>query len=264
MALVAYDQRWEKLRKDFEAASGKHRPKDAKGIATALGNHSGVSKALKACSAAHETCERTSGADVKAAEKAVKDFAAALKDFSKAKTGYLAGLGKAFDQEFAACPAKDAKSAVERLLKLLTKELDSLESSVTGAVGTYARTFDEAAQAAAADEKLIKSWEKAIEATLARAAAGVAKVRAKPTPETYNELFPALARDISAQLDAARKIRGLKAEPDFFKKRLAPWAASVDGLPVKVPPDYTAKQIIDLLKDFAAICKGIVQLIQLR
>lgn len=265
MAHTPYDKQWDEVKKEFEAITGKHKPKESKGIFNAFGKHTGLSGSLKSCEAAYQLCDRTSSEDAKAGQAAVKNYAAALKDFSKAKKSYVAVLEKAIYDEFVKREEKDAKSAYERALKFLVKELDALESSIDASVGMYVTKFDKAVKDLSTADKMLKNWEKNINGALARAAAGVAKVKTKPTPETYNELFPTLARDITMQLVFARKIDNLKAEPDFFKKKLDPWAnQSGTGLPVKVPTDYTAKQIIDLIKEFSSVCKGVVQLVNSR
>ena len=265
MAHTAFDQRWDKVKKEFEAITGKHKPKESKGIFNAFGSYTGLSKSLKSCEAAYQLCDTTNSTDAKAGQNAVKAYVAALKDFSKAKKSYVAVLEKAIYDEFVKREEKDAKSAYERALKFMMKELDALESTIGASVGMYTTKFDQAAKNQSVEEKMLKNWEKNINGALARAAAGVAKVKAKPVPETYNELFPTLARDITMQLVFARKIDNLKAEPDFYKKKLDPWAnQSGSGLPVKVPEDYTAKQIMDLMKEFSTVCKGVVQLVNSR
>lgn len=265
MAHTPYDQRWDKVKKEFEAMTGKHKPKESKGIFNAFGSYTGLSKSLRSCETAYDLCDTTNGDDSKAGASAVKSYAGALKDFSKAKKSYVAVLEKAIYDEFVKREEKDAKSAYERALKFMMKELDALEATISASVAMYTTKFDKASKDQSTAEKMLKNWEKNINGALARAAAGVAKVKAKPTPETYNELFPTLARDITMQLVFARKIDDLKAEPDFFKKKLDPWAnQSGTGLPVKVPGDYTAKQIIDLIKEFSSVCKGVVQLVNTR
>lgn len=261
MAHVPYEQRWAAARKRFEAATAKHRPKDAKTVAAALNGDSAVLKALKSGDAVH----RNPGAG----DDAAKDLAAAAKDFAKARKAYLAALDKALgemlDKDGATRGDKAAAAACDRAMKAFAKELSDLE----GAVGEDSdRLKAQAAQAgkdAASAEKAQKRWEANINGALARAAAGVAKVRAKPTPDTYNELFPALARDLAAQLAAAKALDGLRADPDFYRRKLAPWAGQGgDGPPMRVPPDYTARQITDLIKEFATVCKGVVQLVSSR
>ena len=265
MAHIPFDQRWDKVKKEFEAITGKHKPRESKGIFNAFGSHTGLSKALKSCEAAYRLCDTTSDTDAKAGQEAARVYAAVSKEFAKARKSYQAVLEKAVAAEFAKREEKDAKSAYERALKFLAKELSSLEATIDASVGMYAMKFDKAAKDLSTTEKMLRNWEKNINGALARAAAGVAKVRAKPTPDTYNDLFPTLARDITMQLVIARQINGLRAEPDFYRKKLDPWAnQSGAGLPVKVPADYTARQITDLIKEFATVCKGVVQLVNAR
>lgn len=265
MAHTAYDQQWEKAKREFEALTGKHKPKESKGIFNAFGSHTGLSGALKKCEKALTACDTTNSTDAKEGKKVVAAFQAASKDFSKAKKSYVDVLQKAIYAEFDKREEKDFKTNYEKALKFLVKELGGLEASIESAVAMYTQKFDEAAKDLSVEQKMLKNWEKNINGALARAAAGVAKVKAKPTAETYNELFPTLARDITMQLVFARKIDGLVADPDFFKKKLDPWAnQSNNGEPVKVPQDATAKQILDYMKEFSAACKGIVQLVNSR
>ncbi|MGY0832893.1 hypothetical protein [Azospirillum argentinense] len=254
MAHVPYEQRWAAARKRFEAATAKHRPKDAKAVAAALNGDAALVKALKAGDAVHRTAA--------AGDEAAKDLAAAGKDAVKARKAYLATLGKALDEDTASRGDKAAAAACERAMKALAKDLADLEESIGGDADRFKAQAAQAEKDAASSERAQKRWEANINGALARAAAGVAKVRAKPTPDTYNELFPALARDLATQLAAAKALDGLRADPDFYRRKLAPWAGQGgDGLPMRVPPDYTARQITDLIKEFATVCKGVVQLV---
>ncbi|MBK3776680.1 hypothetical protein JJL56_02520 [Azospirillum sp. YIM DDC1] len=258
MAHVPYEQRWTATRKRFEAATAKHRPKDAKAVAAALNGDAALVKALKSGDAVHRAAT--------AGDEAAKDLVAAGKDVVKARKAYLAALGKALDealnQDVASRGDKAAAAACERAMKALAKDLADLEADIGADADRFKAQAAQAEKDTASAERAQKRWEANINGALARAAAGVAKVRAKPTPETYNELFPALARDLAAQLAAAKALDGLRADPDFYRRKLAPWAGQGgDGPPMRVPPDYTARQITDLIKEFATVCKGVVQLV---
>ncbi|MFL7901829.1 hypothetical protein ACJ41P_11885 [Azospirillum argentinense] len=254
MAHVPYEQRWAAARKRFEAATAKHRPKDAKAVAAALNGDAALVKALKAGDAVHRA--GTVG------DEAAKDLAAAGKDAVKARKAYLAALDKALDEDAASRGDKAAAAACERAMKALAKDLFDLEADIGADADRFKAQAAQAEKDAASSERAQKRWEVNINGALARAAAGVAKVRAKPTPDTYNELFPALARDLATQLAAAKALDGLRADPDFYRRKLAPWAGQGgDGPPMRVPPDYTARQITDLIKEFATVCKGVVQLV---
>lgn len=254
MAHVPYEQRWAAARKRFEAATAKHRPKDAKAVAAALNGDAALVKALKAGDAVHRA--GTAG------EEAAKDLAAAGKDAVKARKAYLATLDKALDEDAASRGDKAAAAACERAMKALAKDLAELEADIGADADRFKAQAAQAEKDAASSERAQKRWEANINGALAHAAAGVAKVRAKPTPDTYNELFPALARDLATQLAAAKALDGLRADPDFYRRKLAPWAGQGgDGPPMRVPPDYTARQITDLIKEFATVCKGVVQLV---
>lgn len=243
MAHVPYEQRWAAARKRFEAAIAKAKPKDAKPVAAALNGDSATLRALKAGDLAHRRCA--------AGEDAAKDLATAAKDFAKVRKGYLAALVKALGDEGG------------RPGETFVKELSALEAAMAADADRFKTQAAQAEKDAASAEKAQKRWEANINGALARAAAGVAKVRAKPTPDTYNDLFPALARDLSAQLAAAKALDGLRADPDFYRRKLAPWAGQAgDGPPMRVPPDCTARQITDLIKEFATVCKGVVQLVK--
>ncbi|NUB04744.1 hypothetical protein FW320_00860 [Azospirillum sp. Vi22] len=254
MAHVPYEQRWAAARKRFEAATAKHRPKDAKAVAAALNGDAALVKALKAGDAVHRAAT--------AGDEAAKDLVAAGKDAAKARKAYLAALDKALDEDTASRGDKAAAAACERAMKALAKDLAELEADIGADADRFKAQAAQAEKDAASSERAQKRWEANINGALARAAAGVAKVRAKPTPDTYNELFPALARDLATQLAAAKALDGLRADPDFYRRKLAPWAGSGgDGPPMRVPPDYTARQITDLIKEFATVCKGVVQLV---
>ncbi|CAO3378005.1 hypothetical protein [Azospirillum argentinense] len=262
MAHVPYEQRWAAARKRFEAATAKHRPKDAKAVAAALNGDAALVKALKSGDAVHRAGATGDGAG----DEAAKALVAAGKDAVKARKAYLATLAKALDealnQDAASRGDKAAAAACERAMKALAKDAAELEAAIGVDADRFKVQAVQAEKDAASAERAQKRWEANINGALARAAAGVAKVRAKPTPETYNELFPALARDLATQLAAAKALDGLRADPDFYRRKLAPWAGQGgDGPPMQVPPDYTARQITDLIKEFATVCKGVVQLV---
>ncbi|MBK3735635.1 hypothetical protein GAY29_21545 [Azospirillum brasilense] len=256
MAHVPYEQRWAAARKRFEAATAKHRPKDAKAVAAALNGDAALVKALKSGDAVHRAGVGAAG------DEGAKDLVAAGKDAVKARKAYLAALAKALDEDAASRGDKAAAVGCERAMKALAKDLAELEADIGADADRFKAQAAQAEKDAAASERAQKRWEANINGALARAAAGVAKVRAKPTPDTYNELFPALARDLATQLAAAKALDGLRADPDFYRRKLAPWAGQGgDGPPMRVPPDYTARQITDLIKEFATVCKGVVQLV---
>jgi hypothetical protein len=265
VAHVAFDKAWEDAKKEFETITKQKKPKESKKLKNAFGSHTGLSGSLTKCEKKYVECNSIVDTDVKKGGKAAKSFAGALKDFSKAKTTYMKVLEDAIYKELVDRPEKDVKSVYERALKYLKKELAALEATISASVDANIQKFDSAAQDLSVKEKMLKNWQKNIKGALARAAAGAAKVKAKPTPETYNELFPTAARDITMQLVFARDIPDLKADPDTFKAKLDPWAnQSTTGLPVKVPAEYTDKEILALLKSFTKELKNVVQLVDNR
>lgn len=261
MAHTPFDQEWTSAKAEFEKITGVKKPKESKGILNAFGSHTGLSGALKKCEAGYQLCNNTVDTKVAEGKKAAKAFAATAKAFKAAEKSYLAVLKKAVDDEFAKRPDPKTKSTYERGLKFLQKELDALDKTIEASVASNIQKFDKAAQSLSVKEKMLQNWNKNIAGALARAAAQAAKVKANPTPTAYNALFPTAARDITMQLVFARDIPGLKGDPDIFLKKLAPWAnQNSTGVPVKVPDDYTPKQITDLIAQFTAEVKKVAVL----
>lgn len=98
-------------------------------------------------------------------------------------------------------------------------------------------------------------------AALARGAAAAAKVKAKPTVETYNSIFPTAARDISMQLVLAKDLNGFLADPDVLIKALRPFANQEGKAPATLPQDATPPQVIKNLVDFAKELKRAQQFV---
>jgi hypothetical protein len=261
MAHMIYDQEWQAAKTEFETITGVKKPKESKGIFNAFGSHTGLSGSLKKCEAAYQAAFVISDLKPKEGAKAAKAFADTAKAYHTAKESYLAVLKKAMADEFAKRPDPKTKSVYERGLKFLKKELDAIEATMTADIKALVQKFDAASASLSIKEKQLANWEQNINGAIARAIAGAAKVKTNPTPAAYNALFPTAARDITMQLVNARSISGLKADPDTFYAKLAPWAnQNGTAPPVVLPNTATPQQVTQFISAFVAEVKKVAVL----
>jgi len=259
---MSYAADWESAKTEFERITGLKKPKESKGVFNAFGSHTGLSSSLKECDSAFTLCSDTAADNAKAGPKAVKDFTAAFKKYQSAKKSYLAVLEKAIYDEVRSRPDPNTKSTYERALKALSKKLEALESTIDANLASCIQKFDAAAKSLGMKEKMVANWAKNMNAALARAAAGAAKVKADPTPKAYNDLFPKAARDITMQLVFARDLSGLNADPDVLKAKIDPWAnQSSSAPPVRVPDTANGAQIAQLIKAFTVEVKRVKHMV---
>lgn len=252
---------WDKAKKEFEAATGKKKPKESKGIFNAFGAHTGLSGSLKATDKGIDDVEKAisackSDADIQASKpiaKLLDELAKEAKKFATAKTGYVSVLEKEMGKEFAARPDKDTKSLYEKCLKSLKKELDAIEATVQSRVSGFKIRVE---QAGSITQQMQANFEKNWSAVIARAKAAVGKIKADPTPKTWNTVFPKAARDVTMQLGIAKTMGGWQADPDGFARPLMPFANQKGEVPSVLPPDTAADAVLTHLKTFTTGCKN--------
>jgi hypothetical protein len=258
MAHAPFDKAWDNAKTEFQKITGKHKPKEPKNITNAFGKHTGLSGSLKKCEESYQACEKTDNVkEAKKGQKLALEFAGHLKEYTAAKDQYMNTLDATIHKEVDA-REKGPKEDYERALKYLRKELVSLEANIKAAVVSYTQKFDAAAKNLSITEKMIANYETNMKGCLARAMAGVAKVKATRSAAAYNALFPTTARDISMQLVFAEKMDGLRfvVDPGQLKASLAPWIGN-HSIPTNSSPeqvDVAIRQFNEVLKNVTTHC----------
>jgi len=255
---------WDNAKKTFEQMTGKKKPKESKGIFNAFGSYTGMSGALekfdKAESGAGKTnTEKTS--DLKAGNKLVDEMETQLGNFKKASASYSSVLGKEIGKEINQRTEGDIKTAFERALKYLNKELDAVQETGESRVGAMRQRFNTAEKDLSVKEKMLLNWQNNVKAALARAAAAAGKVKASPTVETYNSIFPKAARDVTMQLVFAKDLDGFLMDPKDILQSMGPWGRQDGKEPATLPEDATQKDVITNLVGFVKELKKAQQLV---
>ena len=120
-------------------------------------------------------------------------------------------------------------------------------------------------QSTGAAEKAVKMVQKSVVSTLANAVAGLKKVKADPTPATFNEIFNQSdnpARKLQVQLVAAANgqkkgllpTRGIRVDPRTVADMLTPWQAGGKGQAIATD-DMDKAAILKRLGELADIVK---------
>lgn len=267
MANEALAVRWNKAKKTFEEMTGKSKPKESKGIFNAFGSYTGLSGALEKFDKAWDHSETTSTmpeVDLKAGNKYVDEMEVALASFRKASASYQQVLGKTITQQIDKRSEPDVKTAYERALKYLSKELAAIEEFGAAQAAFHRQQFDKAGRALSANEKYLRTWQTNMKSALAKAAAAAAKVKVSPTVQTYNSIFPDAARDITMQLGVARQLNGFLVDPAVIQKTMAPWGQQTGQPPATLPNDATEQDVIRYLVGFIGELKKAQQLFATR
>lgn len=251
---------WLAAKKSFETITGTKKPKETAGIVAAFTNHTGLSGSLKEVKAAYDKVFLISDLEVKDGLKAMKEFKSAEKSFNGAKKTYLTILDKEIKDVIRNKPDPNIKSTYEKALKFLRKELDALESTTAAQIASFEQKFDVASKNLSQAQKQLNNWSVNVNAACKRGIAAAAKIKADPTPATWNASFPTAARDITMQLVHARKLSDLAADPDTLAAPLLGYANQGGGLPATVPLTHTAKEILPLLKTYINAVKKVVEL----
>ena len=255
---------WDNAKKTFEQMTGKKKPKESKGIFNAFGAYTGLSGSLekfdKAEDAAGKTREQTRS-ELKAGNKLVDDMESQLASFKRAAASYSAVLTKSISKDIEQRTEADIKTAYERALKYLNKELDSVEKTGESRVAAMRQRFDVAEKDLSVKEKLLLNWQNNVKAALARATAAAGKVKASPTVATYNSIFPKAARDVTMQLVLAKDLDGFLMDPASIVRSMGPWGRQDGNEPASLPQDATQQDVVRNLVGFVKELKKAQQLV---
>ena len=186
----------------------------------------------------------------------VDELAELMVAFKKASTSYSVVLGKKISDEIDARSEGEVKTAYERALKYLKKELASVEETGSSRIIMLRQRFDAVEKDLSITAKVISTWGTTYKAVLARGVAAAAKVKADPTVKTYNSIFPTAARDITMQLVIAKKIQGLPSDPDVVLRAMNPWASQAGGEPAQLKEDASPQKVMQSLAGFVAELKN--------
>ena len=257
--MTTYANDWEKAKTEFEKITGKSKPKPNGLIAKAF-NHSGLSGDLKTCDKLVADIE----AEYKDLAKKNKAIAAGKKhgaSLEKSVGSYLKLLETAIKDEVADNAGE--KTLYAKGLKFLRSSLDSLEKAYAAKISAFEISAD---QTTSGFEKATKMVHKSLISTIAIATAGAKKIKASPTPETFNEIFDKsdnVARKVQVQLvqaDNAHK-KGLlpegarrRVDPRYIADMLTPWQAGGKGEAV-ADPGWGPNEVLGKLGEFAKILK---------
>lgn len=250
---------WEKAKTEFEKITGKSKPKPNGLIAKAF-NHSGLSGDLKTCDKLIADIE----AEIKDLAKKNKLIAAGKKHvpvIEKSASSYLKVLEEATKDEVADNAGE--KTTYAKGLKFLRTSLDALEKAYEAKISGFEIAAD---QTTSGFVKATKMVHKSLISTIAIATAGAKKIKASPTPATFDEIFNTsdnVARKVQVQLvqadnahkkgllpEAARK----RVDPRYIADMLTPWQAGGKGEAV-ADPGWGPQEVLVKLGEFVKILK---------
>lgn len=248
--------RWETAKDEFTRITGKKKPKPNGLIAKAF-NHSGLTKAMKECDKALESVEKERDQAKRA--KLLSDAAKKVAPMHSAAKDYIKVLDSAIKDEIA---DKGEKTDYSKGLKYLSAQLDALAKWYDAKIDQQKIAADQSTGAA---EKAVKMVQKSVVSTLANAVAGLKKVKADPTPATFNEIFNQSdnpARKLQVQLVAAANgqkkgllpTRGIRVDPRTVADMLTPWQAGGKGQAIATD-DMDKAAILKRLGELADIVK---------
>jgi molecular chaperone GrpE (heat shock protein) len=250
---------WDAAKKEFEKITGKSKPKPKGKIESAF-NHTGLSKAIDVCDN-HIAAIEKEYKDLTKKNKLIAAGKTHIKTIQAAATGYMKVLDDATKDEVA--DNAGAKTVYSKALKYLRAQLDSIEKAYEAKIANYeiaANTTD------TASVKAVKMVHKSLMSTVAIAATGVKKIKAKPTVATFNEVFNTsdnVARKVQVQLIAADNGHKKNLLPEAARRRvdpryvadlMTPWQAGGKGNAV-ADPNWTEKQVIDATAEFTKLLK---------
>ncbi len=264
MAKAPLAEMWEEAKKAFETATGKKKPKESKGIANAWGSFTGLSGSLEKFDKADAAAEKTDNrkeSDLKTGGKLLEEMEKQLAAFVKAKDQYAKVLEKAIDEQIDERAEKDTKTTYERALKFMMKSLVAVVDTGESRVTAIRQRFNPEEKDLGVKSKMLLNWEKNMKGAVARAVAGVAKVKATPTVATYNSIFPTAARDVTMQLVFAKDIDGLLADPEPILRAMNPFASQAGNAPAQLPDNATEVHVKQFLDAFTQELKKAGQLV---
>lgn len=256
-----FQEKWERTKKEYESLVGK-KP-NSKVLNLFRIRHTGISKSLeKGYLASKAATDSAIDGDLAKATKGLKDARAAHKTYLGVKATYLKDLEKAI-QETNAKTATDVNVVQVKGLKFLAKELTAIGSEWDDELGMVEGLIKTNAQVQQNAQMLVAGWSKAIRAGLDRALAEIAKVKAKPTVETYNALIFKAARNFVTELTRARDFKGIRIHIKKLEPRLQAYAKDSNKYPASLPDTAKTAQVVKELKTFSDLVKEIDAVVKL-
>lgn len=250
-----YAADWEKAKKEFESVTGKSKPKP-KGLIASAFNSTGLTSDLKTCDKMISAIE-LENKDMAKKKKLIDAGKKHVPVFAKSAASYLKVLDDAVKTEVADNAGE--KTVFAKGLKLLRSTLDALEKSYEAKINAYEVANDDSTPGAL--EKATKMVQKSLVSTIATAKMGSKKIKADPTPATFNEVFNKpdnVARKVQVQLvqaAAAHKKGALpeaalrRVDPRHIADLLTPWQAGGKGKAI-ADPNWTETQVLARLAEF--------------
>jgi hypothetical protein len=251
--------RWEKAKTDFEAMTGKSKPKPNGLLAKAF-NHTGLSGSFKDADKLLDDID----AEKKDAKKRAALIAKAEKHAATIKKD-VASYTKLLTDAITAEKNDNAgeKTLYAKGLKFLKTQLDALEKHYNATVANWKIAEDTSMGVA---DKAVAMVKKSLASTVANAAAGLKKIKTSPTPATFNEIFNTsdnIARKVQVQLIAAANGHKKGALPSSATKRvdprsvaddMTPWQAGGKGEAI-IADTATPQQVLAKMAEFARLLK---------
>lgn len=251
-------KKWETAKTEFTRITGKSKPKPQGLIAKAF-NHSGLSGDLAKCDKLIDAAEGESRNLVKKATliEAGRKF---IPTIEKSASAYMKTLETAAKDEIA---DNAEKTTYAKGLKYLRTQLDALEKAYEAKINAFIVAND---QTTSVSEKAAKMVLKSLTSTIANAAAGAKKIKADPTPATFDEIFKTsdnAARKVQVQLIAADSAQKKKFLPEAASRRVdprtvadmfTPWQAGGKG-EAFAKPGWGKTEVLAALTDFSKMLK---------
>jgi hypothetical protein len=251
--MPTFAERWEAAKNAFETKTGQKKPKPS-GFFKNYFNHTNLTKSIEAMDAA---LQKADTAKLKDKPGLVEKCKAPVKAVASAVTSYVRTLDDAVEAEYS---DKNQKTVLYRELKILKAELKTIAAQ--GAQRLDGMLV--VAEGGTAMEQAGKMANKGLAACCANGVLAVKKVKADPTPATYNALFnlsDSPARKIRVQFVALQKLRDDETIPAFRQSPkslldgLAPWN-QVGMLKAVLPDDATQQDVLARIDEFVVQLKS--------
>ncbi|MBL4808187.1 MAG: hypothetical protein JKY31_13020 [Rhodobacteraceae bacterium] len=247
MAAGNWTAEWKILKKNFEAKTGKKKPKAS---VTNIIGQSNLSPTLKKCDDAYNKCE--SAKSTKKKISALKDLISNAAKFAKLSDSYCLDVKKAI-----VSAGKDMVLMNE--LDILRKKLQSVKATMASKI----RSQDAAIKKLNIWEKMARDMRIDLTGALKRGALFAAKVKSSPTHDVWNSGIQTAARDITQQIGNVEKIRAKdydipgipqKNAGAIFRK-MTPWASGDVIFQKDTLPATILSERMDYLKTIQATAK---------
>jgi hypothetical protein len=229
--------RWKKAKGDFQKITGEKKPK-AKGFVASTLGHSGIDGAFKDADKYCHAVENTP--DPKKKMKLVLAAMKHTKKLDKVTADYIKFVKAKMKDEEA---DRNQRTTYTKALDFLADRLDHLDQLYDTFLDNHKIAMN---QELSGMQKFTKMMYKSLATTIANASAGVKKVKADPTPETFREIYGGsdnIARKVQVQMvqAATGQKKGLLPElmidPRFVADKMTPWQAGGKGSAVCAEDD---------------------------